>query len=173
MFALALAGAALGGTASADTAAPFRQMRLVRSPSDDLRIEWRARVHETGGEFLVVTGAPTGPRRLVARLPPDPRARYRVTDSAAAPGARVYELRYRDSHGRERLLASIELDLEAMERGPAAASARALLFAHVVVSGAAGFLPAPSPSPTAVSAADPIPLGVRGRPPTPPPRADV
>lgn len=167
---LALAGAALCGTVSAEPQAPFKQMRLLRAPSDDLHIEWRATVHETGGEFLVVRGVPSGARRVVARLPPAPQASYAVTDTAE-PGARVYELRYRDARGRERVLATVEIDLEGVERGPATVAARSVVDAPVVVPGAPAHLRAPSPVPHAVSADDALPLTLRGRPPTPPPRA--
>jgi hypothetical protein len=169
---LALAGAALGGatTASAQGVEPFRQIRLVRVANDDLRIEWRAAVHETGGEFLVSRGAPAGPRRLVARVAPDPRARYRVTDSAD-PGAWIYELRYRDARGRERILATIELNLDELERGTAAAASRPGLGSVAVRTDAAAIWTAPAPFPIAVTADDGLPVALRGRPPTPPPRA--
>jgi hypothetical protein len=169
--ALALAAAALGGTpASAQGTEPFRQIRLVRAANDDLRIEWRAAVHETGGEFLVSRGMPAGPRRLVARVPPGPRVRYQVTDSAD-PGAWVYELRYRDARGRERILATIELNLDELERGTAAAAARAGLGSVAVRTDAVAAWTAPAPLPIAVTADDGLPRALRGRPPTPPPRA--
>jgi hypothetical protein len=169
MSVLALAGAALGGSASADVPVPFRQVRLVRAPSDDLHIQWRATVHEAGGEFLVVRGTPTGERRLVARLPPGPRTRYSVTDTSE-PGARIYELRYRDARGRERLLATIEVDLEGVDRGPATAAPHISVEAPLLIAGVAGSLSAPSPVPFALFADDALPLEMRGRPPTPPPR---
>jgi hypothetical protein len=169
MSVLALAGTALSGSASADVPVPFRQMRLVRAPSDDLHIEWRATVRETGGEFLVVRGTPAGARRLVARLPPGPRSHYHVTDTAD-PGARVYELRYRDARGRERVLATIEVDLEGVERAPAAAAPRAVVEPPLLVPGTAGHLSAPSPVAFALFADDAVPFTMRGRPPTPPPR---
>ena len=169
--ALALAGAALGVTpASAQGTEPFRQIRLVRVANDDLRIEWRAAVYETGGEFLVSRGAPAGPRRLVARVAPGARVRYQVTDSAD-PGAWVYELRYRDARGRERILATIELNLDELERGAATAASRAGLGTVAVRTDAAAAWTAPAPFPIAATADDGLPKAVRGQPPTPPPRA--
>lgn len=166
---LVLAGASVA-TASAQDRTPFRQMRLVRLPNDDLRIEWRAAVHETGGEFLVSRAAPAGPRQLVARVAPGQGLRYRVTDSAE-PGAWIYELRYRDARGRERILAAIELNLDELERGTAAEGSRPGLGPAAVGSRAAAFAAAPVPRPIAVSADDGLPIALRGRPPTPPPRA--
>jgi hypothetical protein len=167
-----LAGAAAGGaaTASAQGLEPFRQMRLVRLASDELRIEWRAAVRETGGVFLVSRAAPAGPRQLVARVPPGPGARYRVMDSAD-PGAWIYELRYRDARGRERILATIELNLDELERGTATAASRAGLGPTAVGASAVGFGGGRAPFPIAVSADDGLEVALRGRPPTPPPRA--
>jgi hypothetical protein len=145
-------------------------MRLVRLANDDLRIEWRAAVHETGGEFLVSRAAPAGPRQLVARVVPGQRSRYRVTDSAD-PGAWIYELRYRDARGRERILATIELNLDELERGTAATASRLGLGPAALGPAGAGFAEAPAPFPIAVSADDGLEVALRGRPPTPPPRA--
>ncbi|MET0551544.1 MAG: hypothetical protein ABW221_00805 [Vicinamibacteria bacterium] len=171
---LAVAAASLGSAAlaSAHGTDPFRQIRLVRAANDDIRIEWRAAVYETGGEFLVSRGAPAGPRRLVARVAPGPRVRYRVSD-AAEPGAWVYELRYRDARGRERILATIELNLDELERGTAAAVSRPGLGSVAVQTDAAGPWTAPAPFPIAVTADDGLPVALRGRPPTPPPRANT
>jgi hypothetical protein len=171
---LVVTAASLGGatTASALGADPFRQLRLVRAANDDLRIEWRAAVRETGGLFLVSRGAPAGPRRLVARVAPSASVRYRVTDSAE-PGAWVYELRYRDARGRERILATIELNLDELERGTAAAVSRPGLGSVAVRTEAAGLETAPAPFPIAVTADDGLPVALRGRPPTPPPRANT
>jgi hypothetical protein len=144
-------------------------MRLVRLANDELRIEWRAAVRESGGEFLLSRAAPAGPRRLVARVTPGQGLRYRVTDSAD-PGAWIYELRYRDARGRERILAAIELNLDELERGTAAAASRAGL-GPAAVGPVAGDVTAPVAFPIAVSADDGLPIALRGRPPTPPPRA--
>jgi len=169
-----LAGAAAGGaaTASAQDLAPFRQMRLVRLANDDLRIEWRAAVRETGGVFLVSRAAPAGPRQLVARVEAGAVSRYRVMDSAD-PGAWIYELRYRDARGRERILATIELNLDELERGTATAASRAGLGPAAQDTGTEGFGSGPAPVPIAVAAEDGLPRAVRGRPPTPPPRAET
>lgn len=171
-YVLALAGAALGGSvpASADTRDPIRQIRLARLANDDLRIEWHASVSETGGEFLLTRSTPAGPRRLLARLTPGPENRYRVTDTAD-PGAWVYELRYRDARGRELVLATVELNLDELERGTAAASARAGLGSVAAIAGAEAFHAAPSRSSLTSSADDGLTNAHRGRPPTPPPRA--
>jgi hypothetical protein len=169
---LALAGAVVGvaASASAQGVDPFRQVRLLRLANDELRIEWRAAVYETGGAFLVSRGAPAGPRRLVAQVAPDAGARYRVTDSAD-PGAWIYELRYRDARGRERILATIELNLDELDRGTAAAASRPGPGSAAVGTVDAGSWTAPAPFPIAVAADDGLPVVLRGRPPTPPPRA--
>lgn len=169
---LALAGAAAGAatTASAHGIEPFRQMRLVRLANDELRIEWRATVHETGGTFLLSRAMPAGPRQLVARVVPGPVSRYRVTD-AAAPGAWVYELRYRDARGRERILAAIELNLDELERGTATAGSRPGLGPTALGASVARLGSARAAFPIAVSADDGLEVALRGRPPTPPPRA--
>jgi hypothetical protein len=168
---LALAGTAICGAASASPQGdPFRQIRLVKLPNDDLRIEWRAAVYETGGSFLLSRGAPASPRRLVARVAPGTQRQYRVTDSVE-PGAWVYELRYRDARGREIILATIELNLDELERGPVAAAPRPGLDTVPVGTDATGFGAVPASLPIAVSADDGLPIALRGRPPTPPPRA--
>lgn len=169
---LAISGLAATGAATASAAGlePFRQVRLVRVANDSLRIEWRAAVRETGGAFVLSRSQPAGARLLVARVLPVSAARYRVTDSAE-PGAWIYELRYRDARGRERLLAVVELNLDELERGTAAASFRSGLGPAAVSTEAAASGAVPAPFPIAVADDDGLPIVLRGRPPTPPPRA--
>jgi hypothetical protein len=114
---MAVAGAwspADAGISRADEVA----LDVVKPPDADLRIRWSATTHEEGGEFLVTRQGPGGPASEVARVRPRGEGRYEVTEPGAA-GSWVYRLRYRDRHGRDRVLATIRLNVDRVAPGRA------------------------------------------------------
>jgi hypothetical protein len=94
-----------------------REVNVTKPPHDGLRIRWSATVHEEGGEFLVSRQGLDGYPSVVARVRPRGDGRYAVAERGPA-GSWTYKLRYRDRHGREYVLATIQLTVERLDGGP-------------------------------------------------------
>ncbi len=95
-----------------------RQVALqVRQPLQgaQLLVRWRPVANRKGGQFLLYRGTDRDSLQRVASLAVDNSNSYEVADSAAWEGRRIYQLRYLDRHGRERVLTTVLLDLSHVE----------------------------------------------------------
>lgn len=160
-------GSAWASAAPGPIAELPREVNVIKPPHDGLRIRWSATVHEEGGEFLVSRQGLSGFPSVVARVRPRGDGRYAVAERGPA-GSWTYKLRYRDRHGREYVLATIQLTVERLDGGPGILTAGADGLPLAVRTAAVFPMPAADTAapPDAAAAAPGRPVR---RPPTPPP----
>jgi hypothetical protein len=134
---------------------------------NDLPIRWEARVGERGGYFVLLRKT-RGAFSEVKKIEATYRRNYEVIDQAFPGGHRTYQLRYRNSGGKEYVLATLHITVRFLT--PGATGAVATVGSDVPAPLQALALDQPELEGKACIAPPCSPLSEAAEPPTPVPR---
>jgi hypothetical protein len=168
------AGLLLAGTQSVaavpDSDADREATLLLRKPlvENHLRVRWEATVHASGGRFQVWKGKALSSLGLVADVEAA-NGPFEFVDRQPAIGPTIYQLRFKDRDGGERVLATRVVNVEVMTSHGSIVPPQGPTIAPALVTDTVAAAPTESTAPAVGS----TPLAAQHVrvPPTPPPRA--